>query len=218
MDPGIYNQTYDLPQGNINNSIQNDTFFLSLSRSISFSGDQKQDFGLWAFYYDARPSSVEPNFQLGPGFDLYYRFKNPNGFSLGSEVQLFLRSQSRPFSWGPYSYTYFTGPLAPESHNSRGPRVYINPSFTTGDVSWEGQVNYVFPNDYPVMEFYSDGGGWLLGIGPLWRIHTGTTSMFKLLLAFNEIILKNAAYTAYYVPTDIFYNVIKLGVGYEVDF
>ena len=225
MDPGVFNQTFDLPQGNINNSRNNDTFLLSVNRTQSFENDKTQDFGLWVLAYDPLQSGGMPYFQLGPSFDFYYRLKNPLGFSLDSGVQLFVNSQIGLPIFHPVGlYGYFTyGPLASEPHNFRGPRLYLNPSIAIKQVTLAFQVHYLFPNDYPLGSFYGynayyDGGGWLLGFGPVWRIPTGEKSAIKLSANYQKIIQQNAAVDINSNSVDLLYDVFQFGVKYEIGF
>ena len=223
MGPNVFNQTFGLPQDNVNNSLfANATWIFSAARSQSLGSGQSQEFGFWFLGYDSPKFYGYALDQLGPSFDFYYRLKNPQGFSLDSGVQLFLTSEgggSLEFETNgntivPVSYT----PLKPELHNSRGPRFYLNPSLAIQDVTLAFQVTRVFPNDYPLGYFPYDGGGWLLGLAPIWRIKTGEKSAFKLSANYQKIILQNGAVDENGVFTDLQYDVFQFGAGYEMDF
>jgi len=222
MGPGVFNQTFGLPQDNVNNSLYDiATFIFSAARSESLGSGQSQEFGFWFLGYDSSKIYGYALYQLGPSFDFYYRLKNPQGFSLDSGVQLFQNSQSGSLTLETSGNTIvqaFYTPLATEPHNSRGPRFYLNPSLAIQDVTLAFQVTRVFPNDYPPIDLYYHGEGWLLGLGPVWRIKTGEKSAFKLSADYQKIILQNSSVDINRNLTDLLYDVFQFGAGYEVDF
>lgn len=222
MDPNVFNQTFGLPQGNAGNSLNaNATYIFSAARSQALENGQSQEFGFWFLTYDSPKFYGYALFQLGPSFDLYYRLQNPQGFSLDSGIQLFENSQYGSLSLVTRGNTIVQAtyiPLATEPHNSRGPRIYLNPSFAIGDLTLAFKATHVFPNDYPLGDIGYNDGGWLFGFGPVLRIKTGEKSAFKISADYQKIILQNAAVDANLNLTDVLFDLFKFGAGYEMEF
>ncbi|HUO58585.1 MAG TPA: hypothetical protein VMV05_10465, partial [bacterium] len=121
-------------------------------------------------------------------------------------------------SFGLYGFSVTYGPLAQETHNSRGPRLYLNPSFTVKDLTFLLKASYVMPNDYPVDSFDRDNGGWLLGVGPIWSILTRGKSSVQLSASYEKIILLNGLYSASGATADLLMDVFQFGINYKVGF
>ncbi len=215
MDPGVFNSTFGIPLGNSHYSQSNDTFLFTVAHSQTFDDGATQSFSLWAFFHDPMYNN---EFKYGPSFDIDYRFQKLNGFSLDAGGQIFLISQLRYI----VSYQYPTitlGPFVDQPYNIRGPFLYVDPSFTFGEVSIRGQAHYCFPNDVPKTFAPYDGSGWLLGIGPLWKIPMNSHSDISVSGSFNKIIYNHEFYDSRvgYVR-DAHYDIWHLGLEYDLHF
>ena len=209
MSPGVFNTTFDIPPGNTAYSEFEDTFLLSAGYAQNFKDGPNQAFGAWFLFHDAGNYGGLSNYEYGPNIDLYYQWRDPKAFSLEAGAADFLPSQ---ITTGP------SGGLTTEPDNSRGPRLYLNPSYTKGQVAFDAWINHVFANNYPQTDVNFDGGGWLLGIGPIWTITGADHTALKLSAAYNKIIVADGTFDSMGNRVDLQYDLFKLGADYEIDF
>jgi hypothetical protein len=215
MDPNVYNPTFELPPGNQAYSLNSDCFIFSAGYCNLFADGSGQMLSLWAFFHDPIVFGGAPNYEFGPSFDFDYQLQNPKSFSLNAGAQVFLENQVSPLILvGLFNFAY--GPMGPEAHDSRGPRLYADPSYALGEVTVQGQLHYVFANDYSESDAGYDGGGWLLGIGPNWKIPLGNGSDLTLSGSYTKIIWGKAAYTGSGNRADLLYNLWRLGLDYHL--
>jgi hypothetical protein len=205
MDPNVYNLSFGLPMGNSAFSQGCDTFFLSASRAQTFSNGSTQAFSLWALFHDPVLFEGNADYQYGPSFDFDYLLQNSKAFSLDAGGQVF-------------SNNLIAIDGSPSPFNARGPRLYADPAYTFGYVTFQGQVHYVFPNDFPLTNINYDGGGWLLGFGPLWKIPLGNTSDLTLSGSYSKIIWQDEGINFLGNRVDVLYDLWCLGVDYDLRF
>jgi hypothetical protein len=108
-----------------------------------------------------------------------------------------------------------------ESSNSNGPRIYADLTYAFGDLSLTALGKYIFQNGYGVGVVNADGssyngGGYLAGIGPAYRLKIDTDSALKISGSFDYIYANNNAVDANSNVTSTDYLFWTVTTSYEM--
>jgi len=154
-----------------------DSAFLALNHVQNYSNNQKDIIRISAF--QSLPSQLggQNVFQLGTNFNASYAWQDPKGLSFEVGGQAWLAGL-RPDG---------NGNLVAESHYSYGPRFYLVPSYSFGDLAITGRAKYVLSNGYTAGDINYDGGGILLGIEPSYRMVLDSGSALKIFGSYDFI-------------------------------
>ncbi len=182
-----------------------DSVFLSLNRVTAHGTGQSDVIRLSAFYFLPTQANGTNLLQMGPNINASYGWQNPSAFSFEAGGQYFFTSQ-----------TLVNGQLMAESHSSLGPRFYLTPSYSFGNLTLAARAKYVLPNGYPNTDLFYDGGGVLLGLEPSFRVRLSHTSALKFKASFDNITAFEAGFDAAGSRTDIIYNRFTFGTDYEL--
>ena len=186
-----------------------DSIFLSFNHVQPFSDNQSQVIRLSGLLSTNTQIDGQNVFQMGPNLNASYSWKNPMAFSFDLGVQYFLPGQ-RQINGGPF---------AAESQGSYGTRFYLTPSYVLGDFILAAQAKYILPNGYAQNDPSNlyNGGGYLLGVEPSYRLNLDEVSALKFTAGFDFINAQNLGLTlGGSGRADIFYNNWTFGTSYEI--
>jgi hypothetical protein len=190
-----------------NNSLRlGNAMFLALNHVQPDGGEAGQIVRLSIYY--SQPTAINgiDSFQLGTNFTASYTWSNPTDFSLEVGGQAYLPSQRINPS----------NQLAVESRNSFAPRFYITPSIVLGDLVIAGRAKYILTNDYTTSDLYYDGGGWLLGIEPSYRVKFDNETSLKLSASFDDVYAINSGVDNSGTRANVNFNLWTVGTTYEL--
>jgi len=204
MYAGAFNPSYaNLP---ISNLKLGDSVFLALNHVQPYSGNQSEVIRLSAYYSLPTLNGSTNIYQLGTNFNASYSWINPAGFSFELGAQYWLAGQVYDAN----------GNGSPEEHAFYGPRLYLNPSYSFGDLSIAGQLKFVLQNNYSQTEAAYDGGGFLGGIGPSYLMKLDASSDIKISAAYDYIAWLNVLGADGSRDANALYNLWTFGATYEV--
>ena len=203
-----YGGTFDPTSGSAVDTGQlklGDALFVAFNHVQPFSGNQSQIIRMSSFYFLSTQQSGSNIYQAGPNINASYSWINPAAFSFDLGAQYYFPAQIPT-----------NGQLVTEPQDSLGPRLYLSPSYVFGDLTVAGVAKYVLPNGYGISDTFYDGGGFLFGIEPSYRLKLDDASALKFAAGYDSIIALNAALDANGVKTNVLYNYWTFGTSYEV--
>lgn len=191
------------------NSVDNlklgDSMFLSVNQVTQFSSHQVQAITASAYYFLPTLQDSQDYLWMGPNFNLSYSWTNPAAFSFEAGVQYFLPAQ-----------TAVNGQWVAEAHNSLGARFYLDPSWAFGDLLLTGRVKYVLANGYSSSDLLYDGGGFLLGIEPSYKIKLDKESALRVSASYDYINADGYGTDSLGNRVDVLFNRWTVGADYEI--
>ncbi len=182
-----------------------DSVFLSLNRLVNHSGGQSDVIRLSAFYFLPTQLNGSNLLEMGPNLNASYCWSNPKAFSFEAGAQYFLPTQSA-----------VNGQLVSGSNDSLGARFYLTPSYAFGDFTLLGRAKYILANDYPESDPLYDGGGFLLGLEPSYRLKLDASSHLKFSAGYDFVLWQNGSYDSLGDRVNVEYGRLTLGTYYEV--
>jgi len=180
-----------------------DAVFLAANHITPYQDDQNEIIRFSIYQSLATLENNQNYYQLGTNFNASYNWINPKALSFEMGTQVYL-----PSSWSTNG-----GPLVTEVKNSNGPRVYATSSYAFGDLSLGGVVKYIFQSDSTVNY---NGGGFLAGLGPTYRLKLAEDSDIKFSGMANYVNANNNATDANGNLTSTQYIMWTLSTAYEV--
>ncbi len=211
----LHSGPFDTMEGDSASELQlGDTLFLALNYVQPGKGGYKEVARLSCYYSLTTQIDGIDDFQMGTILNASYGWVNPQGLSVDAGAQYFFPSQRLNSN----------NTLAGEPFNSYAPRLYLVPSYSLGDVKLTAQAKYVFANGYPdtfsssgVDPLYF-GGGWVLGIGPSWKLALDDKSSLNFFGAYDYIIQNNANIDSTGSSlVNATYNYWTLGTNYQIE-
>ncbi len=176
-----------------------DSTFLSLNRVADHGGGQSDVLRFSAFYFLPTTVNGSSLLTMGPNLNASYGWTNPKALSFDAGVQYFLPTQ-------------MTG----SANASLGTRFYLTPSYAFGDFAVAGRVKYILANDYPTSSYFYDGGGFLLGIEPSYRLKLDASSQLRFFAGFDYVVWQNADIDQQLGRVAVDYAHWTFGTHYEV--
>lgn len=208
---GAFNPSYGLNYSTSTSLSLGNAMFLAFNHIQPDNKDLTEIARFSVYYSENTVVNGQNVFQLGTNFTGSYSWVNPKAFSLDIEAQAYLPSQRLDTT---------TGVFGTEPHNSYAPRFTVAPSYAWGDFVLAGQIKYIMPNDYtpsdPIYGQYYDGGGFLVGIGPSYKIKFDKDTSFKIGLSFDDIYAINFGVDNLGNRTDVNYELWNLTTVYEL--
>ncbi len=205
-----YSGTFDPAIGTAADSGQlklGDALFMAFNHVQSFSGNQSQIIRLSAFYFLSTQQNSSNVYQAGPNINASYSWINPTAFSFDFGGQYYFPSQL-PIG----------GQFVTESHNSIGPRFYLSPSYAFGDLAIAVVAKYVLQNGYAITDLLYNGGGFLFGIDPSYRLKLDESSALKFTAGYDYVVTLDSGLDASGNKTNTLFNNWTFGTSYEVKF
>ncbi len=184
-----------------------DSVFVSFNHIQPFSDNQSQIIRLSGLYSLTTSIDKQSVFQMGPNINASYSWNNPKAFSFDLGVQYFLPGQRQQIG----------GAFVTEPQISYGARFYLAPSYVMGDFTLAAQAKYILPNGYPQSDtVLYNGGGYLLGVNPSYRLKLDDSSALKFSAGYDFINAQNLGNALGGGRADIYYNNWTFGTSYEV--
>ncbi|HTA75750.1 MAG TPA: hypothetical protein VK791_01185 [bacterium] len=180
-----------------------DAVFFAANHITPYQDDQNEIVRFSIYQSFATLENNQNYYQLGTNFNASYNWSNPKALSFEVGTQLYM-----PSSWSTNG-----GPLVTEVKNSNGPRVYATSSYAFGDLSVAGVVKYIFQSDSTINY---NGGGFLAGLGPAYRLKLAEDSDIKFSGMVNYVNANNNATDANGNLTSTQYIMWTLSTAYEV--
>jgi hypothetical protein len=191
------------------NSVDNlklgDSMFLSVNQVTKFPANQIQAITASAYYFLPTLQDSQDYLWMGPNFNLSYSWTNPAAFSFEAGVQYFLPAQ-----------TAVNGQWVAEAHNSLGARFYLDPAWAFGDLLLTGRVKYVLANGYASSDLLYDGGGFLLGIAPSYKIRLDRQSALRISASYDYINADGYGTDVLGNRVNVLFNRWTVGADYEI--
>lgn len=190
-----------------NNSLKlGDSAFLALNH-VQPGGDSAKQIARASVYYSTSTliNGLE-TFRLGTNFTASYAWSNPKAFSLEFGAQAYL----------PSSRLDPGGNFVVEAHNSFAPRFLMTTSYAFGDFVIAGRGKYILTNDYTTTDLYYDGGGWLLGIEPSYRVKFDDETALKFSASFDDIYAINLGVDNTGSRANVNFYLWTVGTTYEL--
>jgi hypothetical protein len=182
-----------------------DSLFLALNRVISYSDGPVATIRLSAFYFLTTELDGAGTFQMGPNVNASYCWSNPGGFSLELGEQIWLPSRR-----------YSGGILITEPHYSYGPIFRLAPSYAFGDLTVAGLFKWIMANGYSEVDALYNGGGFVIGLHPDYRLALDETSAIKLSAGIDDVIAQKMGVDTSGKRTDITWWYWTFGTSYEI--
>lgn len=204
MYSGAFNPSYSVFP--ISNLKLGDSVFLALNHVQPYSGDQSEIIRLSAYYSLPTLNGSTNIYQLGTNFNASYSWVNPAAFSFEIGAQYWMAGQVADAN----------GNWTPEAHAFFGPRLYVTPSYSFGDLNIAGHLKFVLPNNYDQSNFSYDGGGFLGGLEPSYVLKLDGSSDLKVTGSFDYIAWLNGAFDVHKNRANVIYNLWTFGTTYEV--
>jgi hypothetical protein len=205
----LYSGAFNPSYGNVTtvNSLSlGSAVFLALNRVMPFKNDENEIIRFSVYQSFPSVENGQNYYQLGTNFNGSYNWSNPKALSFEVGAQYYL-----PSAWATND-----GPLVTESLNSNGPRVYADSTYVFDDFSITGQVKYIFQNNYTPGNAYYNGGGFLAGVGPAYRLKTGEDSALKFSAELDDVYANNYGVDANGNLTNVNFLFWTLTTGYEM--
>ncbi len=206
----LYSQAFNPSYGlNLNTSSSlkiGDAVFVALNH-VQPDGTDRREVARVSAYYSL-PTAVNGQniFQMGTNFNASYAWEDPKAFSLELGAQAYLSSNR----------LLATGNFGIEDHNSFAPRCYATASYVLGDFALSARAKYILPNDYTTLDLYYDGGGFLAGIEPSYRVHFDDDTSFRISVSFDDVYAINEGIDSLGNRADVDYEMWSLGTTYEL--
>ncbi len=204
MYAGAFNPSYG--GAPINNLKIGDSAFLALNHVQPSTGNQSEIIRLSAYYSLPSQNAGQNLYQLGANFNASYSWSNPSALSFEVGAQYWMAGQ----------IAGSTGNWTPESNAYFGPRLYFDPSYSFGDFNVAGRLKYVLANGNSQGSPYYDGGGFLGGIEPSYKLGLDASSDIKVYGSFDYVAWLNGAFDINNNRTNVIYNLWTFGATYEV--
>ena len=186
----LYSGAFNPSYGTVTqvNSLQlGDAVFLALNRVTPFQNEQNEIIRLSVYYSLPTYENGQVFYQLGTNFNASYSWNDAKAFSFELGGQYYL----------PSSWSYGTTTLTTESNNSNGPRIYANLSYAFGNLTLTALGKYIFQNGYDSTDTtYYNGGGYLAGLEPAYKIKFDGENALKISASLNYIYANNNAVDA----------------------
>ncbi len=189
-----------------------DSVFLSLNRVTPMGASEAEIIQASGFYFLPTQVAGQNFLWTGPNINLSYGWKDPTAFSFELGAQVYLPGQ-----------TAVGGQWTPDSSYSYGPRFYLNPSYALGDFTLNGRIKYVLANGYGVnstdpLHSY-DGGGFLLGIEPSFKLKLDESGMsIKIWASYDNINALGGGRDSQGNLVNVLYELWTLGTNYAIPF
>lgn len=177
---GAFNPSY----GNVTtvNSLSlGSSVFFALNRVMPFQNDENEIIRFSVYQSFPTVENGQNYYELGTNFNGSYNWSNPKALSFEMGAQYYL----------PSSWANSNGQLVTESLNSNGPRIYADSTYAFGDFSLMGIVKYIFQNNYSPGDAYYNGGGFLVGFEPAYRLRMGEDSALKFSASLDDVYANN---------------------------
>ncbi len=177
---GAFNPSY----GNVTtvNSLSlGSSVFFALNRVMPFQKDENEIIRFSVYQSFPTVENGQNYYQLGTNFNGSYNWSNPKALSFEVGAQYYL----------PSSWANSNGQLVTESLNSNGPRIYADSTYAFGDFSLMGIVKYIFQNNYSPGDAYYNGGGFLVGFEPNYRLGIDEGSALKFSAGLDAVYANN---------------------------
>jgi hypothetical protein len=210
----LHSGPFDTMEGDSASELQlGDTLFLALNYVQPGKGGYKEVARLSCYYSLTTQIDGVDDFQLGTNLNASYGWVNPQGLSVETGAQYFFSSSRLEGNV-----------LTTEPDNYYGPRLYLAPSYSFGDIKLSAQAKYVFANAYPdtfsssgVAPLYF-GGGWVLGVGPSWKLVLDDKSSLNFFGAYDYIVQNNANIDSTGTSlVNAVFNYWTLGTNYQIE-
>jgi hypothetical protein len=203
---GSYNPSYGANADPSQQQRIGDSIFLAFNRVQPYSNGQKDVIRLSGYYFLDTTNDNNDIFRLGPNLNASYGFIDPKAFSFEIGGQYYFSSQ-RILPDGLYGT---------ELHDSYGPRLYFTPSYAFGDLNIGLVGKYIFANGYSTTDALYDGGGWLFGVSPTYRLKLDDISALNINAGYDFIIHENGGPDANGNLTNVTYDYWTIGTNYEI--
>lgn len=204
MYAGAFNPSYaNLPYSNLK---LGDSVFIALNHVQSYKGNQSETIRLSAYYSLPTLNGGTDVYQLGTNFNASYSWVNPVDFSFEIGAQYWMAGQIADAN----------GNWTPEPNAFYGPRFYLNPSYSFGDLSIGGTLKFVLPNNYSKSDASYDGGGLLAGLGPSYLVKLDSSSDLKISAAYDYVAWLSVLGTDGSRDANAIYDLWTFGATYEV--
>lgn len=180
----LYSGAFNPSYGNVTtvNSLSlGSSVFFALNRVMPFQNGENEIIRFSVYQSFPTIENGQNYYQLGTNFNGSYNWSNPKALSFEVGAQYYL-----PSAWANSS-----GQLITESLNSNGPRVYASSTYAFGDFSLSGLVKYIFQNNYSPGDAYYNGGGFLVGFEPDYRLKMGEDSALKFSASLDAVYANN---------------------------
>jgi len=183
-----------------------DSVFFSLNHVGVSSAKVTETFRLSAFLFSPTQEDGTNVFQMGTNINASYGVANPQDFSYEIGGQFYFPVQR-----------VINGQFTTEPNASYGPRFYATPSYAfTKDFAVGALVKYVLPNGYSAGNTFYDGGGWVFGLEPSYKLELDKDSALKFSAAYDYIAHLNGGVDANGNLTDVIYSRWTVGADYQV--
>jgi len=181
-----------------------DALFLVLNRIQDLKAGRSDRFRLTGTFFLPTLEGGEEIFHMGPNVNLSYAFLDPKGFSWEAGAQIFTPAR-RPGGGG----------LVAEPKNSFGQRLYFVPTLALED-GWavSGRLKVIFANGYAEGEALYNGGGFLGGLEPSYKLDLGDRSSLKFSASYDRVLHTGGGQGG----MDAQYERWVLGTEYQVGF
>ncbi len=203
---GAFNPSYGLNYSKSTSLNLGNAMFLAFNHIQPDNKDLSEIARFSVYYSQATVVNGQDVFQLGTNFTGSYGWINPKAFSLEIGAQAYLPSQRLDTN----------NVFGTEAHNSYAPRFTVTPSYAWGDFVLAGLVKYIMPNDYSTLDTNYDGGGFLVGIEPSYKIKFDKDTSFKIGLSFDDIYALNFGVDNLGNRTNVNYELWNLTTVYEL--
>ncbi|HEV2352599.1 MAG TPA: hypothetical protein VGR89_00010 [Puia sp.] len=206
MYSGAFNPGYaGLP---ISNLKLGDSIFLALNHVQPYSGNKSETIRLSAYYSLPTLNGSANVYQLGTNFNASYSWVDPAAFSFEVGAQYWMAGQVADTN----------GNWSPEANAFYGPRFYLTPSYSFGDLAIMGRLKFVLPNNYDKSNLSDpyDGGGLLGGLEPCYTLKLDASSDIKISGSFDYIAWLNVLGADGTRDANAIYNLWTFGTTYEV--
>lgn len=201
-----FNPSYGLNYA-ANNSLKlGDSMFLALNHVQPDDNGSRQIARASVYYSTSTLINGTESFRLGTNITGSYAWSNPKAFSLELGAQAYL----------PSSRLDPSGNFAVEAHNSFAPRFLLTASHAFGDFVIAARGKYILTNDYITTDLYYDGGGWLIGVEPSYRMKFDDDTALKFSASFDDIYAINLGVDNTGSRANVNFYLWTVGTTYEL--